>query len=306
MPGMDDFSEAEAQQRVLDELIRCKQSPAHFINAYCRIYDNTALQWIPFTLWPMQEQALEAIDTQRRVNILKARQLGVTWLCLGYILHNMIFRPIAKPLVFSRTEEDAMYLLGDERLRGMHRQLPDWMKQIMQAESVGDASRTWELQNGSVAHAFPPNRGDSYTGTIAMADEFDLLTDKEQNQLLRSVKPTVDAGGKFVMLSRPDKTRPNSVFKNTYRGAKAGTNAWFPVFLPWNAHPARDAAWYEDQKRQAQSFPSPTDYLHEQYPATDVEALAPNSLDKRIPSSWLMKCFQEMKPINLEREPLYS
>ncbi|MCP4128990.1 MAG: hypothetical protein GY753_18315 [Gammaproteobacteria bacterium] len=32
------------------------------------------------------------------------------------------------------------------------------------------------------------------------------------------------------------------------------------------------------------------DRLHEQYPATDVEALAPNTLDKRIPPMWLNEC----------------
>ncbi|MEK7874032.1 MAG: CoA transferase, partial [Chloroflexota bacterium] len=47
---------------------------------------------------------------------LKARQLGMTWLCLAYGLWQMMFKPIAKPLVFSRTEDDAMYLLGVERL----------------------------------------------------------------------------------------------------------------------------------------------------------------------------------------------
>ena len=35
------------------------------------------------------------------------------------------------------------------------------------------------------------------------------------------------------------------------------------------------------------------DQLHEQYPATDTEALAPNSMDKRIPHEWLEQCYVE-------------
>lgn len=298
MPGMDDFSEAEAQQRVLEELLRCKHSPAHFINTHCKIYDNVTTRWLPFTLWPEQTRSLEVIDRERLVVVLKARQLGMSWLCLGYILWSMIFKPIAKPLVFSRTEEDAMYLLGDERLRGMHKQLPDWIKQIMEATSVGDASRTWELTNGSVAHAFPPNRGDSYTGTVALADEFDILTTKEQSQLLRSVKPTVDAGAKFIMLSRVDKQNTDSVFKKTFVGAEAGKNGWTPVFLSCFARPDRDEAWYARQEQEAQSFESPEDYLHEQYPRTAAEALAPKSLDKRIPVRWLNQCHVPMEPLD--------
>lgn len=296
-------ADVETESGRLTELARCAAWPCYFIDRYCHVYDNKAREWIDFTLWPKQREAVAIIHGCQRVVILKARQLGATWFNLGYILWSMLYQPIAKPLVFSRTEDDAMYLLGDERLRGMYKKLPEWMTHGMNALPVGDAGRTWELTNGSVAHAFPPNRGDSYTGTFAMADEFDVLTDKEQNQLLRSVKPTVDAGGKFVMLSRPDKTRPESVFKKTYKGARAGGSGWTPFFMAWHARPDRDEAWYEDQKRQAQSFPSPSDYLAEQYPSTDSEALAPASLDKRIPFRWLERCYKEMRPLPEEVLP---
>lgn len=283
-----------------DELVQCSKDPVHFITRFCHVYDGEAKAWIPFVLWPLQENAVRTIHRDRRVVILKARQMGATWFCLAYILWSMLFRPIAKPLVFSRTEEDAFYLLGDERLRGMHKLLPAWMvaPDVMNAVPVGAAARTFELGNGSLAHAFPPNRGDSYTGTVALADEFDILSSKEQEQLLRSVKPTVDAGGKFIMLSRSNKTQPESIFKKTFVAAEAGKNGWTPFFMSWHDHPGRDQAWYADQERQAASFPSPQDYLWEQYPGTAAQALAPNSLDKRIPSSWLMQCFQEEKPLD--------
>jgi hypothetical protein len=44
------------------------------------------------------------------------------------------------------------------------------------------------------------------------------------------------------------------------------------------------------------------DDLHQEYPATDVEALSPRSLDKRIPSPWLQQCFQEIAPIDASGE----
>jgi len=59
-----------------------------------------------------------------------------------------------------------------------------------------DAARTWALANGSVARAFPTNAGDSYTATLAIVDEADLVPDLDR--LMRSVKPTIDAGGVFT------------------------------------------------------------------------------------------------------------
>jgi hypothetical protein len=288
------------------ELRKCVLAPHHFIERYCDIYDNKTKNWLPFALWPAQREVLALIHAEQLVIILKARQLGLTWLCLAYALWQMIFKPIAKPLVFSRTEEDAMYLLSDERLRGMHRRLPPWLVDGMGASAVSDASKTWTLANGSVAHAFPPNRGDSYTATFALADEYDLLDDKaegsekgrsEQSRLLRSVKPTIDHGGKMVLLSRVDKAKPESEFKKTYRAAKAGAVPWKSVFLPWHVHPARDQGWYDKEKASCLARTGSLDDLHEQYPATEAEALAPRSLDKRIPPQWILECFEEMTPL---------
>lgn len=293
---------------LIAELTRCAKSPRYFVENYCQIYDNKTKNWLPFVLWPAQVEALELIHKEQLVVILKARQLGLTWLNLAYILWQMIFRPVAKPLVFSRTEEDAMYLLGDERLKGMHRRLPDWLVAGMGANATSDASKTWSLANGSVAHAFPPNRGDSYTATFALADEYDLLDDKadgaekgksEQSRLLRSVKPTIDNGGKMVLLSRVDKSKPESEFKKTFRAAKAGTVPWKPLFLPWHVHPGRTQEWYENEKASCLARTGSLDDIYEQYPATEAESLALRAMGCRIPPQWILNCFEEMVPINL-------
>jgi hypothetical protein len=45
------------------------------------------------------------------------------------------------------------------------------------------------------------------------------------------------------------------------------------------------------------------DELHEQYPASDAEALAPRSQDKRIPWTWLEPCYQDAEPLTGEDFP---
>lgn len=275
------------------EWLKCAESPVYFIHTYVQIYDATAQTWIPFRLWREQVKTLLSILNNRLVIILKARQLGLTWLVLGYALWLMLFHPVATILLFSRRDDEAMYLLGFERMKGMYSRLPDWMRA---RKVVLDNGHEWQLSNGSITRAFPTSAGDSYTATLAVVDEADLVPDL--NRLMRAVKPTIDAGGRMILLSRVDKKRPRSEFKAIYRAAKAKRSPWHPVFLPWHVRPSRDTAWYEEQKADILSRTGTLDDLHEQYPATDTEALAPSTMDKRIPGIWLEQCYEELLPLD--------
>ena len=114
---------------------------------------------------------------------------------------------------------------------------------------------------------------------------------------MRAVKPTIDGGGRMVLLSRPDKSKPESTFKRIFLAARQGLNDWFAIFLPWHCRPDRDKAWYQAQRDDVLARTGSLDDLAEQYPATDAEALAPRTLDKRIPAIWLQQCFMERAPL---------
>lgn len=269
------------------EWLKCSESPEYFIERYCFIYNATDRNWIPFDLWPAQVDTLERFLDRRMIIILKARQLGLSWLVLCYALWSMLFRPSATVLLFSKRDEEATDLLSF-RMKGIYQRLPDWMK----AKSVSvDGKHDWQLSNGSSAKAFPTTGGRSYTGSIVIVDEADFVQDLDL--LLNAVKPTVDAGGQMIMLSTVDKSQPGSAFKRIYRGAKRGLTEWLPVFLPWLVRPGRDARWYEAQKSDILARTGALDDLHQEYPATDTEALAPKSLDKRIPAAWIEQCYAE-------------
>lgn len=270
---------------------RCLENPAYFINAYCQIYDGET--WIPFTLWDEQVETLQKIIDNQLTIILKARQLGLTWLLLSYALWLMLFKPIATILIFSKRDDEAMYLLGEWRLKGIYKHLPQWMKDRNAIKA--DSAHTFSLDNGSVALGFPTTAGDGYVATLAIGDEADLIPNF--NAWMGSVKPTIDAGGKLVLISRVDKSKPNSQFKQIYRAAKQKLNAYSAVFLAWWVRPERTQEWYDQQCKDSINNTGSLDYVHEQYPATDVEALAPNTLDKRIASAWLLQCYEEMSPI---------
>lgn len=272
---------------------KCMDDCAYFLHNYCWIESIEGKEggsWIPFKLWPAQVKATRETQDHLKVIDLKARQVGDTWRALGFGLWHMLFKPIAKILLFSLRDDEAIELM--RRLRGMHDRLPPWLKS---GKILTCNSHEWQLLNGSTALAFPTTAGDSYTATLAIVDEADLVPDLDR--LMRAVQPTIDAGGRMILLSRADKSKPESVFKKMFIAAKEKRSDWHPIFLPWHARPDRTQEWYEAQKRNAIANTGSLDNIAEQYPATIEEALAPRSMDKRIPFEWLKKCYVPINPL---------
>ena len=72
------------------EWLACTESVIYFLDRYCQIYDATERSWIPFNLWPAQAKTLRVMQTDQLIVILKARQLGITWLALGFALWRVV------------------------------------------------------------------------------------------------------------------------------------------------------------------------------------------------------------------------
>lgn len=271
------------------EWLIAAEDAALFIHDYCMIYDGKTRRWIPFDLWPMQGQVIDQLDSHQMNVILKARQMGLTWVCIGFALWLMIFYPIQTILLFSRRDEEAVELL-DFRLKGMYRRLPKWMQT---REVKTSNAHEFKLSNESRALAFPTTGGRSYTGTFALVDEADFVLDL--GALINAVEPTIEAGGQMILLSTADKNTPESEFKRLFRAAEAGENSWNAIFLPWFARPDRTEGWYEQRKRNSIARTGSLDDLRQEYPTTAQEALAPRTLDKRLAFDWFGTQFIERK-----------
>jgi hypothetical protein len=290
--------EREIRRRLL-EVKRCRESLAYFAETYCHILasGDRSGAWVPFRLWPAQRESAGDLQRYREVVILKARQLGFTWLVTAFALQRLLFYPVATVLLFSKRDDEAAELLAF-RLREMYYRLPEWMRS---GKLVADKTHKLELPSGSRAMAFSTTGGRSYTATLAVIDEADFVPDLQA--MLNAVKPTVDAGGRLVLLSTVDKGQPESAFKMIYRAAKQGQNTYLPIFHGWQARPDRSPQWYEEQRRTILAQTGALDDLHQEYPATDIEALSPRTLDKRIPAPWLLQCFVEKQPVEAPGMP---
>jgi hypothetical protein len=262
------------------EWIRCMISPAYFIDLHCTIEDKVKRGWVAFRLWLAQYHTLCKVMSNHQVIILKARQLGLTSLMTCYALWKMIFRPGCGILLFSRRHDEATELL--DRIRGVHNRLPGFLQQVVTTDNARELSFG---DQDSWAKAFSTTRhsGRSYTATLAIIDEADFIP--LLKQLLNAVKPTIDAGGKLIMLSTIDKENRNSEFKRIWNQAIKGLNNYIPIFLPWTARPDRDEKWYQKQKEDYEE-----DDLYQEYPASPEEALSPRKSSKRFDPKWIAKC----------------
>jgi hypothetical protein len=211
--------EQQPLERLKQEWLKCHTSASYFVSTYIHIYNATERRWLIFALWPRQVDTLEALVDASKLVILKARQLGISWLCLAYALWLMVFRAPATVLLFSLREAEAKELLT--RIKGMYWRLPRWM----QAKRVTqDSGTVFELSTGSRALAFSTKSGRSYTGTLAIVDEADFIPNL--NEFLNGVKPTIDGGGQLFLVSTSDKSSPVSTFKNLFRAAVKGGAGW--------------------------------------------------------------------------------
>lgn len=258
---------------------------------HCWVEDKAAGGWLPFNLWDSQRELLTVVQSNRFSVALKARQLGWTWVILAYALWILNFRQVAV-LLFSQRDEDAQELM--RRLSEMHARLPDWLRAPTESEPT---KHEINLQGGSQAKAFSTAQraGRSYTAAFVLIDEADHIP--RLQELLTAVKPTVDAGGQLVLLSTSDKAKPASIFKSIYRAAKSGENNYAAIFHGWSARPGRTSAWHEREMRACLAQTGALDDLHQEYPATDTEALAPRSLDKRMLPAWVESCYRPQPPL---------
>src|SRR5260370_34688787 len=188
-------NETEAKRHAM-EVLKCRNSFSYFCNQYCQILSDTGQggAWVCFRRWPEQRRVARVMQEHRLVAILKARQLGLTWLVLAYALWMLLFHPIATVLLFSRRDDEAVDLLRT-RLRGMYDRLPQWLK--VRSFAV-DNDHEWKLSNDARALAFPTTAGDRDTATLAIVDEVHLVPDLDR--LMRAVKPPIDGGGRVVLL----------------------------------------------------------------------------------------------------------
>lgn len=270
---------------------------ADFINDHILIDDaqdhGDGAGVMPFHLWPAQRDLLATMQEESRLLILKARQLGISWLACAYALWLCLYKPGRVVLAFSKGQDEANELL--RRVSVMYARLPEAMRADHPIVKENTGEIVWA--NGSRVKSMPATAtaGRTYTASLVIMDEAAFMV--YAAQLYTALKPTIDGGGSLIILSTANGR--NNLFADLVARAQAGAGRFAFCFLPWHARPGRDAAWYAATEADAVD----SAHMKQEYPATADEAFEATEVDTFLPSIALWDACRDSLPPLGPHEP---
>lgn len=254
---------------------RSRSDVSYFIEEYVKIEDRDVEGIvIPFRLWESQKNPLLLFLTERLVQILKANQLGLTWLILAYATWRLINKVGFSVKGISETEIKAKELI--RRVGFILKHLPDWMmakqenpdvrwyEETALAITIHHPRKNGISQEDSTIQAFAssPTAGASFTANLFLFDEWALQ--EYAREIWTYAFPTINrsTGGQVIGISTIER---GTLFEEIW----SGENDFVKVFLGWFSDPKRDQKWYDKTVRAIG-----LDETRKHYPATAAEALS--------------------------------
>ena len=254
------------------EIEYCRNNIEYFIDTYGHIEDKDAAEIIqPFDMWEAQREALRSIMANKLNVILKARQLGFSWLVLHYAAWMLITMEGRTAIGLSQKEDDAKELV--RRLGVILQNMPELIQEDKHQEDgwIGPVYVQTALEikihfpsgltSVFTGMASAPGAGRSFTANLIILDEWAFQQNAEE--IWTAGFPTINrpTGGQVIGLSTIDR---GSFFEEVFTNPDNGFNK---IFIPWYADPRRDDEWYEKTKRALGNL------VTQEYPASVEEAL---------------------------------
>lgn len=242
-----------------------------WIKACVHVEDPDTGGAIPFDLWPAQERALKEMHENRLSVVLKARQLGLSWLALAYAAHQLVYKPGFRITALSKDGEAAKELV--RRMILIFNNVPSWVAIYKKPDKFvpgweGTTERVNLFHPGGEISTFQAltaskDAGRTFSSGLVIIDEWAFQ--EYAYEIWNAAYPTINrpGGGKLIGISTGER---GTLYQEVWEGAVKGENGFHPIFLPWSADPRRDVEWYEQTKKAM-----PLTYMVE-YPSTPEEA----------------------------------
>jgi Terminase large subunit, T4likevirus-type, N-terminal len=281
-------------KRRVDERTAALAHPAGLLD-HVQCIDPKTGEHFAFTLndpeagWYWQRAVLDQWMGNPLNLVLKARQIGITWLGAGYGLWKLLTKPGTRMLVISINEDEAIKVVN--RLFDMFNSLPEHLRFEAEIQKPTRGARPSTLiefvfPDGRISSAvgLPSTRraGHGETATLVLLDEF--ARHEFARESWKATFPTVDNGGQSLIVSTANgvsnpQTDEGNFFHHLWVNAE--TYGIETNFLAWNLHPDRDEGWYERNAKalpahdRAEQFPrDPRDaFIHTGECWFDIEAL---------------------------------
>jgi len=246
---------SELKQKVKAE--RWRRSCLEFIEEAVKIEDRDSVGLaIPFKLWPAQSNVVSTFLTERLTIVLKARQLGLTWLALAYAVWCMVYKSGFSAIALSKRELDSKELV--RRVEFILRYMPDWMIVERKHKPKGWKGLVWTSTSLSVTVEHPEQEaswfqsltasrdsGRSFTASLVILDEWAFQPFAED--IYSAAYPSINRpdGGQVIGLSTG---RRGTFFEKVWNGALNKENSFIPIFLSWRSDPRRTEDWHDKTK----------------------------------------------------------
>ena len=265
---------------------------AYFTQAYGHVRDGDGGPPIPFVFWPRSPEAdekcigardqgevLEVFEEEDLVAVLKARQLGLTWLALHFGFHMMALDPAtpnAQVLGLSQDGGYAKRLL--ERTREINALMPPYLRQTEDRETRGSKTEFKMVGRGRmISLPGTPSAPRTHQADLAIADEWAFVRNAQAGPTMRALLP---AARKIIAISSgdgpPEEPGNGQYFATLWTEADAGENDWYAVFLPTSTHPERGPEFRESER---DNYDTDEDYLSE-HPESADDALIGTGKDR--------------------------
>jgi len=229
----------EWTEETLQEYVKCKDDPEHFIRSYVQIV-HVDKGLVPFDMYDYQKDMIRKFNDNRFVICKMPRQTGKSTTIISFLLHYILFNESVNVAILANKGAVARELLS--RLQLAYEHLPKWLQQGVVIWNKGNI----EVENGSkvIASATSSSavRGSSFN--IIFLDEFAHVPQNIAEQFFTSVYPTISSGEstKVLIVSTP---LGLNMFYKMWVEAEEGRSEYVPIEVHWSEMPGRDGKWKE-------------------------------------------------------------
>ena len=217
--------------------------------------------------WEWQLDELTAYMDERFSIRLKARQLGVSWLGIGYCTWKCLIAPGTRCLAISTGETESAKLIN--RAWDLWENSPEHLRfdaEVIKPFKGRPSTRIeWKFPDGRISSllAMPssPRAGHGETAGVVFLDEFARHPYAEESW--KAFIPVIGDGGQIIIVSTANG------FGNTYYNlwTNADDRGIDTKFIGADWHPGRDEKWFAEMRKKL----DPAD-MAEQYALNPAEA----------------------------------
>jgi hypothetical protein len=229
--------------------------------------------------WRWQRLLGELIRDERRLVVLKGRQIGVTWLYLAVDVAEALLFPGTTSLIYRQREDEAIDNV--RRWWLLFQSLPPRWKnqvQVLSPERSVEPGREGVkllFSDGRISRVVPMTSaaasGHGRTVRRALLDEAGHI--EKLSEIRAAIGPAAGQAKIGLVSTANGRSNPETGEGNEFHRAwvTAEESGYTRIFLPYDAHPERDEAWYEKASEVQELKPH---QRHAQYPRNEHEAFA--------------------------------